>query len=43
VHRLVTNIQRYLDPGAEAFIGDKPYGQIVEESTRGIRYDPNAE
>jgi len=43
VHRLVTNIQRYLDPGAEAFIGDKPYGQIVEDSTRGIRYDPNAE
>lgn len=43
VHRLVTNIQRYLDPGAEAFIGDKPYRQMVEESTRGIHYDPNAE
>jgi hypothetical protein len=43
VHRLVTNIQRYLDPGADAFIGDKPYKQMVEESTRGIRYDLNAE
>ena len=43
VHRLVTNIQRYLDPGADAFIGDKPYKQVVEESTRGIRYDLNAE
>jgi hypothetical protein len=39
VHRLVTNIQRYLDPGADAFIGDKPYKQVVEESTRGIIYD----
>lgn len=39
VHRLVTNIQRYLDPGAEAFIGEKPYKQMVEESARGIPYD----
>lgn len=39
VHRLVTNIQRYLDPGAKAFIGDKPYQQMVEESTRGVTYD----
>jgi hypothetical protein len=43
VHRLVTNIQRYLDPGADAFIGNKPYKQMVEESAREIRYDPNAE
>jgi hypothetical protein len=42
VHRLVTNIQRYLDPGAEAFIGDKPYKQMVEESAQGILYDPNS-
>lgn len=39
VHRLVTNIQRYLDPGAEAFIGEKPYKQVVEESAQGIPYD----
>jgi len=43
VHRLVTNIQRYLDPGAQAFIGDKPYEQMVEESTQGIPYDLDAE
>jgi len=43
VHRLVTNIQRYLDPGAEAFIGEKPYKQVVEESARGIPYDPGTE
>jgi hypothetical protein len=39
VHRLVTNIQRYLDPGAEAFIGEKHYKQIVEESVKGIPYE----
>ncbi len=43
VHRLVTNIQRYLDPGAEAFIGDKPYKQMVEESAQGVPYDLNIE
>jgi hypothetical protein len=43
VHRLVTNIQRYLDPGAEAFIGDKPYKQMVEESARGVHYDLDTE
>jgi hypothetical protein len=40
VHRLVTNIQRYLDPGATAFVGDKPYRQLVEESARGVNYEP---
>jgi len=43
VHRLVTNIQRYLDPGAEAFIGNKPYKQMVEESAQGVPYDLDAE
>ena len=43
VHRLVTNIQRYLDPGAEAFIGDKPYQQMVKESARGVHYDLDTE
>jgi hypothetical protein len=43
VHRLVTNIQRYLDPGAEAFIGEKPYKQLVEESAQGIPYDLDTE
>jgi hypothetical protein len=39
IHRLVTNIQRYLDPGAKAYLGDQPYSQMVEESSRDIRYD----
>ena len=38
VHRLVTNIQRYLDPGAEAFIGAVAYKTMVEEATRGVPY-----
>jgi hypothetical protein len=42
VHRLVTNVQRYLDPGATAFIGDKAYRQLVEESAQGVRYEPIA-
>jgi len=43
IHRLVTNIQRYLDPGAEAYIGDKPYRQIVEESAEGVPYELDGE
>lgn len=43
VHRLVTNIQRYLDPGAEAFVGDKPYKRMVEESAQGVPYDLGSE
>lgn len=36
VHRLVTNIQRYLDPGATAFLGDTPYSQVVREASSGV-------
>jgi hypothetical protein len=42
VHRLVTNIQRYLDPGAEVFLGDQPYKDIVEASSEGVYHDPEA-
>lgn len=38
IHRLVTNIQRYLDPGAHAFIGDKRYQDLVTTSAEGIPY-----
>ena len=38
VHRLVTNVQRYLDPGAEVYIGDTPYRKMVEESSRTVEY-----
>lgn len=30
VHRLVTNIQRYLDPTVDVFIGDMRYNELVE-------------
>ena len=40
VHRLVTNVQRYLDPGAEASIGDRAYQQVVEASAQGVQYEP---
>jgi len=43
VHRLVTNIQRYLDPGAVAYIGDRPYTEMVQESASAIRYEPQAD
>lgn len=39
VHRLITNIQRYLNPGASAYIGEKPYCEIVEESASGVSYE----
>ena len=39
VHRLVTNIQRYVDPGCEAYIGERPYEDIVQESAKDIPYD----
>jgi len=31
VHRLVTNVQRYLDPAVEVFIGDVRYSDLVED------------
>lgn len=39
VHRLVTNIQRYLDPGAKVYLGDQPYAAFVEEASVGIPYE----
>jgi hypothetical protein len=32
VHRLVTNIQRYIDPAARVFVGDTKYVDIVKNS-----------
>jgi hypothetical protein len=31
VHRLVTNVQRFLDPGVSAWIGDRRFEQLIEE------------
>ncbi|MBO9316856.1 MAG: hypothetical protein J7456_13870 [Chloroflexus sp.] len=41
VHRLVTNVQRYLDPGATAFIGDIHYTSMIKKSTEEIPYEPH--
>lgn len=38
VHRLVTNIQRYLDPSAEAYLGSEPYESLVQASFDGVTY-----
>jgi hypothetical protein len=34
VHRFVTNIQRYIDPGARAFVGSTPYEELVARAIR---------
>jgi len=39
VHRLVTNIQRYLDPAAEFYLGQVPYSMIVDSSSQEVPYD----
>jgi len=40
IHRLICNIQRYIDPGAEAYIGETEYKSIVDKSSKGINYEP---
>jgi len=35
IHRLVTNIQRYLDPAAKVVLGNQPYENLVQESISG--------
>jgi hypothetical protein len=43
VHRLITNIQRYLAPSAQAFLGGRRYASVVAESALGVPYEPSAE
>ena len=40
IHRLICNIQRYIDPGAKAYIGDIEYKSMVEQSSKGVKYEP---
>jgi len=35
VHRLVTNIQRYLDPGVRTFIGNRLYDDLIRDTLLG--------
>lgn len=39
IHRLICNIQRYIDPAAKAFIGDTEYKEIIQESSQGLHYE----
>lgn len=39
VHRLVTNIQRYIDPAADVYVGDMKYHDMAETSSRGVKYE----
>jgi len=34
VHRFITNLQRYVDPALDAYIGDKQYRHLVEDAIR---------
>lgn len=39
VHRLICNIQKYIDPAAKAYIGDTEYKMIVDKSSKGVGYE----
>lgn len=39
IHRLICNIQKYIDPSAKAYIGDKEYKSLVDESSKEIKYE----
>src|SRR4051812_31211366 len=32
LHRLVANIQRFVDPRIETYVGDRPYGEPIEQA-----------
>jgi hypothetical protein len=36
-HRLVANVQRYLCPKTEVWLGAKPFQQLIDEVHRGVR------
>lgn len=40
IHRLVCNIQRYIDPAAKAYIGELEYKTMVEQSSKEVKYEP---
>ena len=40
IHRLICNIQRYIDPAAKVYIGDMEYKVMVEQSSKGVKYEP---
>jgi hypothetical protein len=30
IHRLVTNVQQFLDPGVEVWVGNQPYSDLIQ-------------
>ncbi len=40
IHRLICNIQRYIEPAAKAYIGDMEYKVMVDQSSKGVKYEP---
>lgn len=43
VHRLVTNVQRYLTSEIEVYIGDKPYMELAREVFSSIAFEQSSE
>ncbi|MGE5342447.1 MAG: hypothetical protein ACM3SY_13300 [Candidatus Omnitrophota bacterium] len=39
VHRLVTNIQRFIDPAADVYVGDMKYNDMIGESSAKVKYE----
>lgn len=39
IHRLICNIQKYIDPAAKAYIGDEEYRTMVNKSSMEVKYD----
>jgi len=39
IHRLICNIQKYIDPAAKAYIGDEEYSVMVDESSKVVKYE----
>ena len=40
IHRLICNIQKYIDPSVKAYIGDTEYDKLVSSSSEGVSYEP---
>lgn len=43
IHRLVTNVQQFLDPGVNVWVGDLPYSELIQvRPDVGSVYDENS-
>jgi len=42
IHRLVTNVQKYLCPEMDVFVGSKPYMEIAKEAFSGLAFEKPA-